>query len=116
MEIEVKEIKTGLSLPIILPGLGTAGFQWFFKTDTDDFIDIKPYNYTVDSMLQQAGNSNDDVFLVTGKAPGLTNVIFEQRRIWEKEGVAINTKNLSITVVYSLPPHFSFPAVFSCED
>ena len=99
MEIEEKEIRVGTSLPIILPGLGTAGFQWFFKADTEDFIDIKPYHYTVDSMLQQAGNSNDDVYLITGKAPGLTNIIFEQRRIWEKDGVAINTKNLAITVV-----------------
>jgi predicted secreted protein len=99
MESEIKEIKLGTSLPVVLPGLGTAGFQWFFNIDDTSCVAVKPYDYTVDSMFRDAGTSNDEVFMITGKAPGKAIVIFEQRRIWEKEGAAINTKKLDITVM-----------------
>lgn len=99
MEIIPKELKAGGDLPIILPGLGTAGFQWFFKVDDEHCVEVKPYDYTVDSMRRDAGTSNDEVFLITGIAPGRTTVTFEQRRIWEKDGQAINTKVFDVTVV-----------------
>jgi predicted secreted protein len=99
MESEAKELRMGTSLPIILPGLGTAGFQWFYKADNTNSIEIHPYDYTVDAIFRSAGTSNDDVFIVTGKAPGRTNIIFEQRRSWEKDGAVINTRNFEITVV-----------------
>lgn len=99
MESEAKEFRVGTTLPIILPGLGTAGFQWFYKLDNTNSIDIKPYDYTVDTIFRSAGTSNADVFMLTGKAPGHTIVTFEQRRIWEKDGVVINAKQFDITVI-----------------
>ena len=99
MESEEKEFRVGTSLPIILPGLGTAGFQWFYKLDNTESIDIRPYDYTVDAIFREAGTSNDDVFMLTGKAPGHTTIIFEQRRSWEKDGAVINTRKFDINVV-----------------
>jgi len=99
MESEEKELRVGISLPIILPGLGTAGFQWFYKSDNNDSVDIRPYDYTVDAIFRSAGTSNDDVFMLTGKAPGHTTIIFEQKRSWEKEGAVINARKFDITVV-----------------
>jgi predicted secreted protein len=98
MESEVKEIRLGTSLPVILPGLGTAGFQWLYKVDNTGCVEVRPYDYTVDTISRDAGTSNDEVFMITGKAPGHATVTFEQRRVWEKEGQAINTKKIEVNV------------------
>ncbi|MBC9912793.1 protease inhibitor I42 family protein [Chitinophaga varians] len=98
MDIIVKTIKTGNSVPVILPGMGTAGFQWFYSTENGDCIEIKPYDYTQDSLVRDAGTSNDEVFMITGVLPGHAKVTFEQRRGWEKNGQIINTQTFDITV------------------
>lgn len=99
MESEAKEIKTGTSLPVILPGLGTAGFQWFFQVSNTECVTVRPYDYTVDTIRQEVGTSNEEAFIIQGKAPGTATITFEQRRIWEKEGTAINARRFEITVL-----------------
>ncbi|QHS63283.1 protease inhibitor I42 family protein [Chitinophaga agri] len=99
MESEAKEIKTGTSLPVILPGLGSAGFQWFFQISNTECAEIRPYDYTGDKIRQEVGISNEEAFVIQGKAPGTTTIIFEQRRVWEKEGAAINARRFEITVI-----------------
>jgi predicted secreted protein len=98
MEIEAKDIKLGTSLPVILPGLGTAGFQWFFQVSNTDCITVRPYDYKVDIIRQEVGTSNEEVFMIYGKTHGQATVTFEQRRIWEKTGSAINARRFEITV------------------
>lgn len=98
MESEAKEIKAGTSLTVVLPGLGTAGFQWFYQSSNTDCVDVRPYDHAVDTFRQEVGTSNEEAFVINGKAPGHASVTFEQRRIWEKEGQPINARRLEITV------------------
>ncbi|UPK72154.1 protease inhibitor I42 family protein [Chitinophaga filiformis] len=98
MESEVKEIKAGTSLTVVLPGLGTAGFQWFYQVSNAACVDVRPYDHAVDTFRQDVGTSNEEAFIINGKSPGHASVTFEQRRIWEKEGQAINARRLEITV------------------
>ena len=99
MENEIKELKLGTSFPVVLPGLGTAGFQWFFTIDNPDCVDVVRYNYMIETMFMEAGNSLDVVFMVHSKAPGRAVISFEQKRVWEKNMPPINSKKLDITVV-----------------
>ncbi|WPQ65919.1 protease inhibitor I42 family protein [Chitinophaga sancti] len=99
MNAEIKELTLGTSLPVVLPGLGTAGFQWFVTVSNPDCVEVVRYNYTVDTMRMEAGNSLDVVFMIHSKAPGQATIIFEQKRIWEKMNPPLNTKQLDITVV-----------------
>ncbi|PWV45900.1 protease inhibitor I42 family protein [Chitinophaga sp. S165] len=98
MESEAKEIKAGSTLPVILPGLGTAGFQWFYQVSDTACVEVRPYDHAVDTFKQNVGTSNEEAFVILGKAPGRATVTFEQRRVWEKEGQAINGRRLEITV------------------
>jgi predicted secreted protein len=99
MNSEAKELIVGTTLPVILPGLGTAGFQWFFKIENPACIEVRPRDYAVDTIRLDAGTSNEEIFMITAKAPGKSTITFEQRRIWEKEGHIINTKEFEITVI-----------------
>ncbi|MCF6402987.1 protease inhibitor I42 family protein [Chitinophaga filiformis] len=98
MESEAKEIKAGTSLTVVLPGLGTAGFQWFYNVSNTECVEVRPYDHAVDTFRQEVGTSNEEAFIIHGKTPGQASVSFEQRRIWEKEGQAINARKLEITV------------------
>jgi predicted secreted protein len=99
MESEAKEIKAGSTLPVILPGLGTAGFQWFYQVSNTECVEVRPYDHAIDTFKQSVGTSNEEAFVIKGKAPGQATVTFEQRRVWEKEGQAINGRRLEITVI-----------------
>ncbi|MBW8683406.1 protease inhibitor I42 family protein [Chitinophaga rhizophila] len=99
MESEVKAIKAGTSLSILLPGLATAGFRWFVQISGTDCVEVQPSDDAIDSPLQKAGMGNEESFMINGKMPGHATVIFEQRRAWEKEGPAINSRKLEITVI-----------------
>ena len=99
METESKEIKKGTSLPVILPGLGSAGFQWFYQISNTACVEVGQHDDAVDSIPQEAGTNNEESFMINGKAPGQATVIFEQRRIWEKERPAINARRFEITVI-----------------
>lgn len=99
MQAEIKQLTLGTSLPVVLPGLGTAGFQWFFTVSNPECVEVVRYNYSIETMFMEAGNSLDVVFMVHSKAPGHTSILFEQKRIWEKHNPPINSKQLDITVV-----------------
>jgi len=99
METEAKEIKKGTSLPVILPGLGTAGFQWSFQVSDTSCVVVRPYDGTIDTMEEAGGLINEEAFMIDAKAPGKSTVTFEQRRAWEKEAQPLNARTFEITVI-----------------
>ncbi|ACU60072.1 protease inhibitor I42 family protein [Chitinophaga pinensis] len=99
METESKKIRQGTSLPVILPGLGTAGFQWSYQISNTACVEVSPHDEETDAIRQEARINNEESFVINGKEPGQATVTFEQRRTWETEGPAINSRKFEITVI-----------------
>ncbi|SFN20877.1 Chagasin family peptidase inhibitor I42 [Chitinophaga sp. YR627] len=99
METESKKIKQGTSLPVILPDLGTAGFHWYYRVSNTDCVEVSPHDEEAEAIRQEARINNEESFVINGKEPGQATVTFEQRRTWETEGPAINSRRFEITVI-----------------
>lgn len=100
--MESKDLKINDSLFISLPGKGTSGLLWEYKTENEGIVTIERVDYAEDlfkgTPQPAVGSSIPEVFKVIGTKVGTTKIHFEQRRPWEKTSPPIDTKDFEIKV------------------
>ena len=94
--IEQINLKTGESTTLQLKGLATAGYQWDYLADDNNKLVSITKDYL--STPKTVGASADEVFTITAKGKGIVNITFFQKRNWEKNSNAANSKKIKITI------------------
>ena len=86
--METQTINTGESFEISLEGKGTAGYEWQYKTNWEDIIEVEQKKQPVKrSRSILPGSSTDEVFTVTGLKAGNVTLHFYLVRTWEDDAV-----------------------------
>jgi predicted secreted protein len=93
---EQRNAQVGQPQQIVLPGLGTAGYQWI--SDAPPGVRVERVQPVMDTTNLPAGRSVDAVFDVTADAPGTYRVTFVQRRPWEEGVPPIDTREFDLHV------------------
>src|SRR3954447_14606367 len=96
MPDEVRHARVGEPQVIVLPGLGTAGYQWI--SEEPDGVRVEEGQPETPTSGLPAGRSVDAVFRVTADAPGTYRVTFVQRRPWEQGVPPIATREFDLHV------------------
>ena len=87
---EQRNAKVGEPQEVVLPGLGTAGYQWV--SDAPAGVRVERGQSNAPTANLPAGRSVDAVFEVTAEAAGTYRVTFVQRRPWEEGVPPIDTR------------------------
>ena len=95
--METIELTVGGTSVLTLPGLGSAGYQWFVTLSDDAVADITLC--TVDASLPPGSQgSRDEHFVVTALRPGEAVAHFVQRRVFQPEALAHAQHDIIIRV------------------
>lgn len=87
-----------------LPGLGTAGYQWFHRFEgAGDVIAISimplaPSTCQATDGQPPAGGSHSECLDIHALSPGITILHLSQKRSWEKNTAPIHQYQIKITV------------------
>ncbi len=98
---EELKLKKGESATITLKGLGTAGYQWDYSIPYNKNIVTVSKDLIFPGKLTQenVGASADEVFTITAVETGIVNIFFVQKRSWEQNTDAINSRKVEVTIV-----------------
>jgi predicted secreted protein len=80
-----------------LPGLGSAGYQWFAEVDRESVVRVTVRLAADASEKQPASGSADTIATIVGLAPGTATVELIERRVFE--ATPLRTIAIRITVV-----------------
>jgi predicted secreted protein len=93
---EQRNARVGEPQEIVLPGLGTAGYQWL--SDAPAGVRVERAQPNIDTTNLPAGRSVDAVFDVTADAPGTYRITFVHRRPWETDVPPIDAREFDFHV------------------
>lgn len=86
--METQTINNGESFEISLEGKGTAGYEWQFKINREDIIEVEQKKQPVKrSRSILPGSSTDEVFTITALKKGNVTLHFFLVRTWEDDAV-----------------------------
>jgi predicted secreted protein len=93
MAMNVNDTKT-----ITLPGGGTTGYSWSFKTVPDGIVKVSSMAKAETAGAKgPIGGTNDDVFSITALAKGRVTLTFSLGRNWEdKEAKKTNIYQIEV--------------------
>jgi predicted secreted protein len=80
---EIASLRVGQTLERRLPGLGSAGYQWFATVDCENVVRVTLCLAADANEKQPESGSADTIATVVGVAPGSANVELIQRRAFE---------------------------------
>ncbi len=77
-------LNVGNSVTLKFKSLATAGYMWDYEIDRSGVVSIVSEGTTNTSNLA-AGQSLDEVFDIAASKPGTVQLIFRQRRSWQRD-------------------------------
>lgn len=96
--IEIK-LKVGESASLPFTSLATAGYEWNYTIDENsDYVALEKDFLQKEFSKKYIGASADEVFTITAKKKGVTNITFSQRRSWEKEATPYKKQIVKVTI------------------
>ena len=86
--METQTINTGESFEINLEGKGTAGYEWQYKTNRKEIIEVEQKKQPLKrSRSILPGSSTDEIFTITALKKGIVTLHFYLIRTWEDDSV-----------------------------
>jgi predicted secreted protein len=92
-------MNVGDTKTITLPGGGTTGYSWSYKTAPDGVVKVSSMAKTATAGAKgPVGGTNDDVFTISAIAKGSATVTFSFGRNWEdKEAKKTNIYEIRVS-------------------
>lgn len=76
-------LRVGETVTRLLPGLGSAGYQWFAECDSTGVVTVT-LNYAESSAAESpSSGSRNTIATIIGTAPGTATIELAQRRAFE---------------------------------
>lgn len=95
-------VKAGASAEIKLAGNPTTGYTWVPVNLGNPAIavvkNVEPTKSDNDNKNGMVGVPSDTVFQIQGVLAGKTTLVFEYKRVWEKDVPALQTMTVDVTV------------------
>lgn len=96
--METMELAVGASQPVALPGLASAGYQWFAATDNPMVAKVEKLENDQAAAAGARSGSHDELFSITALSKGNTVLHFFQKRAFQPDQAANATRDMKIIV------------------
>ena len=83
---------------ITLPGLGSAGYQWFFEIENKAIASVAKLEGEAVDSPRPGTSSRDELFEVTALAAGETMIHFAQKRAFAPNAAPNATQDVKVVV------------------
>ncbi|HEU5046603.1 MAG TPA: protease inhibitor I42 family protein [Rickettsiales bacterium] len=91
-------LSVGDKTRITLPGLGSAGYQWFFEIENKTIASVAKLESDAVDSPRPGASSRDELFEVTAFAAGETIIHFTQKRAFTPAAAPNTTQDIKVVV------------------
>jgi len=100
---EFIRIHIGDQFQVNLPEYGAAGYQWLPRVSDPNVVAVRRRSHEPPARTKfRPGDSVAVLFDIVALSPGVTTVVFEQKRPWEPD-VVVAHQTVEVTVLASTP-------------
>jgi len=95
--MEEIELQAGETKDVTLPGLGSAGYQWFATVENSNIATVTKLE-AVPGKITSGAASYGEVFSITALSTGETTAHFIQKRAFQSSQVVNATRDITIHI------------------